>query len=125
MALRLEQQGQERRHPRLSIRRVLAGRHPHHRVLEEHLGLLTEVASARLATPVRVEPGSWPAAPRASSSTARSQLPNPWPGGWWRLARHHGYERIISDALLETAATYRRDFLRDAVSARAGGRGVR
>ncbi len=80
-------------------------------------GLLTEVASARLATPVRIEPGEL--AGRAKGLVEygpQANFPNPWPGGWWRLRDIMDYERIISDALLESSATYRRDFLRDAVA---------
>jgi len=80
-------------------------------------GLLTEVASARLATPVRIEPGEL--AGRAKGLVKygpQANFPNPWPGGWWRLRDIMDYERIVSDALLETSATHRRDFLRDAVA---------
>jgi hypothetical protein len=82
-------------------------------------GLLTEVASARLATPVRIEPGELAGSAKGLVEYGpQANFPNPWPGGWWRLRDIMDYERIISDALLETSATHRRDFLRD-VSARA------
>ena len=84
-------------------------------------GLLTEVASARLATPVRIEPGELAGSAKGLVEYGpQANFPNPWPGGWWRLRDIMDYERIISDALLETSATYRRDFLRDvATRARA------
>ena len=47
-------------------------------------------------------------------------FPNPWPGGTWRLRDIMDYERIASDALLETCAEHREDFLRE--HARAGPR---
>src|SRR5262249_15260365 len=47
-------------------------------------------------------------------------FPNPWPGGWWRLRDIMDYERIASDALLETCAHERETILRDmATPARA------
>ncbi len=84
-------------------------------------GLLTEVASARLATPVRIE--STELAGRRKGLIdygPQTNFPNPWPGGWWRLRDIMDYERIASDALLETCSERREDFLRDAlVRARA------
>ena len=90
-------------------------------------GLLTEVASARLATPVRIEPGELAGGARAWSSTApQTNFPNPWPGGWWRLRDIMDYERIASDAILETCADRRADFLRNALArARAAVAAVR
>ncbi|MCE7960755.1 MAG: peptidase M14, partial [Acidobacteria bacterium ACB2] len=96
-------------------------------------GLLTEVASARMATPVFV--------PETELSGGRKGLvdygpqtnfPNPWPGGWWRLRDVMDYERIASDALLATCADHRRDLLfdtaaraRQTVAAAAPGEAIR
>jgi hypothetical protein len=80
-------------------------------------GLLTEVASARLASPLRIEAGELGGRAKGLVGYGpQANFPNPWPGGWWRLRDIMDYEQIISDALLETTATYRRDFLRDAVA---------
>ena len=80
-------------------------------------GLLTEVASARLATPVRIEPGELAGRAKGLAEYGpQANFPNPWPGGWWRLRDIMDYERIVSDALLEACAIYRRDFLRDALT---------
>ncbi|MGE5345115.1 MAG: M14 metallopeptidase family protein [Acidithiobacillales bacterium] len=82
-------------------------------------GLLTEVASARLATPLWIEPGEL-----AGGGTGlvdygpQANFPLPWPGGWWHLRDIMDYERIVSDALLETCSAHREDLLRD-VAARA------
>jgi hypothetical protein len=84
-------------------------------------GLLTEVASARLATPIRVEPGELSGGRKGLVQYgAQTNFPNPWPGGWWRLRDIMDYERIASDALLEVCAAHRGDLLRDAL-ARARG----
>jgi hypothetical protein len=80
-------------------------------------GLLTEVASVRLATPVRIEPGELSGGRKGLVEYgAQVNFPNPWPGGWWRLRDIMDYERIASDALLESCAVYRRDFLRNAMA---------
>ena len=82
-------------------------------------GLLTEVASTRMGTPVFIEPGEL-AGGRKGLIDYKPQVnfPNPWPGGWWRLRDIMDYERIVSDALHETAASHREDFLLD-MAARA------
>ncbi len=78
-------------------------------------GLLTEVASARMATPVYIEPGELSGGGRKGLIDYKPQVnfPNPWPGGWWRLRDIMDYERIVSDALLEICANRREDLLLD------------
>jgi hypothetical protein len=80
-------------------------------------GLLTEVASARLATPIRIEPGELSGGRKGLVAYgAQTNFPNPWPGGWWRLRDIMDYERIASDALLEVCANHREDLLRNALA---------
>ena len=84
-------------------------------------GLLLEIASARIASPVYVEPGELRGGSKGLIDyKATINHPNPWKGGWWRLRDIIDYERIASDALLETAADRRADLLRNiATRARA------
>ncbi len=80
-------------------------------------GLLTEVASARLATPLRIEPGELSGGRKGLVEYGpQTNFPNPWKGGWWRMRDIMDYERIASDAILESCAAHREDFLRDAVA---------
>ncbi len=80
-------------------------------------GLLTEVASARMATPIRVAPGELSGGRKGLVEyEAQTNFPNPWPGGWWRLRDIMDYERIASDALLEACADRREDFLKNALA---------
>jgi hypothetical protein len=80
-------------------------------------GLLTEVASARLATPLYVDPSELAGGRKGLIDyEAQTNFPNPWPGGWWRLRDIMDYERIASDAILETSANLRHDLLRDAAT---------
>src|SRR5712692_4057041 len=79
-------------------------------------GLLTEVASARMATPVDVAPSELSGGRKGLIEYgAQTNFPNPWPGGRWRLRDIMDYERIASDALLEVCAERREDFLADMV----------
>jgi len=80
-------------------------------------GLLTEVASARFATPVRIEPNELSGGGKGLVEYgAQTNFPNPWPGGTWTLRDIMDYERIVSDAILETCAERRADFLRNALA---------
>ena len=80
-------------------------------------GLLTEVASARMATPVSIAPGELSGGRKGLVEYgAQTNFPNPWPGGTWRLRDIMDYERIASDALLETCADRKEDFLRNMVA---------
>ena len=77
-------------------------------------GLLTEVASARLATPIFVDPNELHGSAKGLPEYRRqANFPSPWPGGWWRLADIIDYERIATKALLQAAARDRRHFLRN------------
>ena len=76
-------------------------------------GLLTEVASVRLATPIEVTSGELSGGGKGLIEyRQQTNFPNPWPGGVWRLRDIMDYERIASDALLETCANHRESILR-------------
>ncbi len=79
-------------------------------------GLLTEVASVRVATPIRIEPGELRGGVKGLPEyTRRANFPSPWPGGWWRLRDILDYEKIATWALLESCAENRVDILRNMV----------
>ncbi|HUP44041.1 MAG TPA: M14 metallopeptidase family protein [Thermoanaerobaculia bacterium] len=84
-------------------------------------GLLLEVASARIATPIYIEPTELRGGAKGLVEYKPTiNHPNPWPGGWWRMRDIMDYERIASDALHEIATEKRADFLRNiAVRAKA------
>jgi hypothetical protein len=80
-------------------------------------GLLTEVASVRIATPVRIEPNELSGGNKGLVEYGpQTNFPNPWPGGSWRLRDIMDYERIASDAILESGAERRSDFLKNALA---------
>jgi len=106
------------------------------------VGLLTEVASARVASPIEQKRATYdpsqPAKPAPPMSpddfleerkrlmehpeeplaaprdiTPRTEYPRPWMGGKWTLRDIVDYEYIATDGLLETAANEREDLLRN------------
>ncbi|HEX6159392.1 MAG TPA: M14 family metallopeptidase, partial [Thermoanaerobaculia bacterium] len=77
-------------------------------------GLLLEIASAKIATPIYVEPTELRGGTKGLIDyKATVNHPNPWKGGWWRMRDIMDYERIASDALLELAADRREDLQRN------------
>ena len=75
-------------------------------------GLLTEVASADIATPIFVEPGELEGDVKGLPEYRRqANFPSPWPGGWWRLRDIVEYELVATRSFLETASRYRADIL--------------
>jgi len=75
-------------------------------------GLLTEVASAGIATPVWIEPGELTGGVKGLPEYQRqSNFPSPWPGGWWRLRDIVEYELIATRSFLESAAENREGLL--------------
>jgi hypothetical protein len=81
------------------------------------VGLLTEVASVKLASPVNVAPTELSGGSKGLIEYGKQiNFLNPWPGGTWRLRDIMDYERIASDALLETTSDHREDYLRGAAT---------
>lgn len=76
------------------------------------VGLLTEAASVRVASSIRVAPGELTGSPRGLPDyRAQVNFPNPWPGGEWRLRDIVEYELSAARGLLAAAARYRRTLL--------------
>ena len=76
-------------------------------------GVLTEVASARIATPMQISPTELEGGAKGLVQYEQQiNFPNPWPGGTWRLRDIMDYELIVSDAALETMSKYRHELLR-------------
>jgi hypothetical protein len=71
------------------------------------IGILSEMASVKLATPIFVEPTEIP----KTYTQRRMEFPDPWPGGWWRLRDIVDYELTLSLSLINTAARFKEEFL--------------
>lgn len=74
------------------------------------VGILSEAASARLASPIFQEPGAADRQPECGIS-----YPNPWPGGWWRIRDIVDYELIAARSVIGLAARERRQLIRNYV----------
>jgi hypothetical protein len=75
-------------------------------------GLLTEVASARIATPIWIDQGELQGNRKGIPEyKRRANFPSPWPGGWWRLRDIVDYELIATWAFTETLSQYRQEVL--------------
>lgn len=68
-------------------------------------GMLTESASALIATPLYIHPEQLRGGARQFPEyKAQSNFPNPWPGGWWTLRDIVEQKKISAWALLDLAA---------------------
>jgi hypothetical protein len=76
------------------------------------VGVLTEIASAKVASPIYIEPNELQVSSKGLPEyKPQVNFPDPWPGGWWRLKDIIDYEMIAAEALVEIAAKNRESFL--------------
>ena len=72
------------------------------------IGILTEAASARIATPIELRPEQLTGHGRGLPRYQRQvNFPSPWPGGTWRLRDIMDYELVAATALVRMAAAQR------------------
>lgn len=94
------------------------GHYGYHWLTNHHniAGMLTESASAKLATPLYIDPTQLIGADGKNMPEyeAQSNFPNPWPGGWWRLRDIVEQMKISAYALLDAAARNKDTVLRNA-----------
>ena len=78
-------------------------------------GMLTESASAKLATPVLVHPDQLRGGAREwARYEEQTTIPSLWPGGWWRLRDIVEQQKIAAWAMLDVAARHRGTVVRNA-----------
>lgn len=77
--------------------------------LHNTVGLISETAEIKVATPIDIGPGEIEPAYAAQSMA----LPDPWPGGIWRLRDIVDYELAATFSLIRTASLHREHFLID------------
>ena len=76
------------------------------------IAMLTEAASAKIATPVYIEDNELRVSGKGLSEYAKSaNFPDPWPGGWWRLSDIVNYELGSTFSIIKTAALHKKDLL--------------
>ena len=75
-------------------------------------GMLTESASARLATPLFLHPDQLNGGARnLPEYESQTTFPNPWPGGWWRVRDIVEMQKISAWATVDIAARNRETVL--------------
>ena len=69
-------------------------------------GMLTESASARVATPLYIDPSQLTGRSRNQQNPREEQMnfPDPWPGGWWTLRGIVERQKVGAWALLDGMA---------------------
>jgi len=77
-------------------------------------GMLTESASAELATPLYIHPDQLRGSRQFPEYEAQTTYPNPWEGGWWRVRDMVVRQKVATFAPLEIAAKNREAVLRNA-----------
>ena len=75
--------------------------------------LLSEMASANVASPIYIDPSEVRATNEITPNDIRTNYPNPWRGGWWHLRDIVDYELALTYSLIETSALYSKDLLYD------------
>lgn len=84
------------------------GHFGYHWITNHHniAGMLTESASAKLATPLYIHPTQLTGSDGKTMPeyAPQTNFPNPWPGGWWRLRDIVEQMKISALALLDAAA---------------------
>ncbi|MGA2363436.1 MAG: M14 metallopeptidase family protein [Candidatus Aminicenantales bacterium] len=75
--------------------------------LHNIVGILSEAASVRVASPMSIEPSEIP----DSFYEKRTDFIDPWPGGWWRLRDIVDYELVLSKSLVKAAGLNKEDLL--------------
>ena len=77
------------------------------------IGMLTEAASVKDATPVYIEPGELEASGKGLSEYEKSiNFPLPWEGGWWRLGDIVKLEISSTFSIIKTASLLKNDILK-------------
>lgn len=77
------------------------------------IGMLTEAASVKEATPIYIEPGELQASGKGLAEYEKSvSFPMPWPGGWWRLGDIVKLEIGSTFSIIKTASLLKHDILK-------------
>jgi hypothetical protein len=80
------------------------------------VGLLTEAASVKIATPITLDRTKLRGGQRGFARYEKAMnFPNPWPGGTWRLRDIVDYELIAAEALVRMASQQREQYVRNFV----------
>jgi hypothetical protein len=81
------------------------------------IGLLTEAASVNIASPIFLRPSDLGAPGDLPGYQPSNRFPDPWPGGWWRLADIIRYELGFGESLLGSLVRDRDVYVDNALAA--------
>ncbi len=77
------------------------------------IGMLTEGASCKVATPVYIEPNELTVGGKGLSEYKKSiNMPEPWPGGWWHLSDIVQYEISSTMSIIKTCSDNKNEILK-------------
>ncbi len=77
------------------------------------IGMLTEGASVKVATPIFVEPNELGVSGKGLSEYKKSiNMTLPWEGGWWHLSDIVKYETVSLMSIVKTSSLHREDILK-------------
>ena len=79
------------------------------------IGLLTEAASANLASPVWLPRSRLRGPSGLDGYRPSNQFPSPWPGGWWRIRDIIDYELGFGRSILRSVSAEPRTWLQSAM----------
>jgi hypothetical protein len=77
-------------------------------------GMLTESASARMASPLYVHPEQLGGSRQLPEYEMQTTFPSPWEGGWWHVRDIVDRQKVAFVATLDIAARHRETVLRNA-----------
>lgn len=75
------------------------------------ISLLSEMASVNVASPIYIDPSEVRATTEITTYDIRTNYPNPWRGGWWRLRDIVNYELALTEALLKVSSFHKEELL--------------
>lgn len=75
------------------------------------ISLLSEMASVNVASPIYIDPSEVRATNEITTYDIRTNYPNPWRGGWWRLRDIVNYELALTEALIKLSSQYKNEIL--------------
>lgn len=76
------------------------------------VGMLTESASVKIASPIYIHPHQLKGYYRGrKSEKPQMNYPDPWPGGWWRLRNIVEYQKEATYAILEAISRFKSEIL--------------
>ena len=117
MAWRLQQQGKSGVANQYSFDAYYPGSVDSNAEFKNVFSLIIEAASARVASPLDLDRSVLSGGAKGLVDyTVTTTFPDPWPGGTWRLRDIMDYQRIATDAMLETVADHKADYIRGTVT---------